>query len=286
MNAPARSTLIAAALLAVALATHAQTPATPDYVPTLTFDVATIRESAPVERSLRVGVLNPIHSSKFEATNFTGKSLLQLAYGFGTPISGGPDWLGDRYYNVQAKSDPATDEKLARLTDDQARAEKAHMLQVLLTERMALKSHLETRESSVYALVVGKNGSKLHEAKAAAAPADSDPAHPSATPSAASADVRASGGPQGLQFTVSNSTARAIAAMIVSQINAPVLDRTGLTGNYQFVLQFGRDWSAGNPESWPDLFTAVQEQLGLKLEPVKAAIPVLILDHIEPPSAN
>jgi uncharacterized protein (TIGR03435 family) len=250
----------------------------PAYTPTLTFDVASIRENdATADRSVHVAVKSPPHASQFEVSNFTMKSLIQMAYGFGTPISGGPDWLSSSYFSVQAKSDAATDERLAKLPDDQARLEKLHMIQTLLVERMGLKGHWETKETSVYALVIAKNGPKLNEVKA-------DPDHP--VSANAGADVKASGSRQGIQFIADGSSTKAIAAMLVSQLNIPVVDKTGLTGAYKFTLQFGREWSANDPDGWPDIFTAVQEQLGLKLESTKAAIPVLIIDHIEPPSAN
>jgi uncharacterized protein (TIGR03435 family) len=250
----------------------------PAYTPTLTFDVASIRENdATADRSVHVAVKSPPHASQFEVSNFTMKSLIQMAYGFGTPISGGPDWLSSSYFSVQAKSDAATDERLAKLPDDQARLEKLHMIQTLLVERMGLKGHWETKETSVYALVIAKNGPKLNEVKA-------DPDHP--VSANAGTDVKASGSRQGIQFIADGSSTKAIAAMLVSQLNMPVVDKTGLTGAYKFTLQFGREWSANDPDGWPDIFTAVQEQLGLKLESTKAAIPVLIIDHIEPPSAN
>jgi uncharacterized protein (TIGR03435 family) len=282
-----RATLSAATGLVVLLPTLACGQASvtdPTYVPSMTFDIASIRQTGGIaDHGLRVGVKNPTHASTFEATNFTVKSLIQLAYGFDTPISGGPDWLGDRYFNVQAKSDPAADAKLAKLSDDDAKLEKRHMLQALLADRMGLKTHLETRETSVYALVVAKNGPKLQEPK----PEASDAANPDQPkPAAPGADVRALGTPQGLEFTVQNATTKSIAAILVSQVETPIIDRTGLTGTYKFVLQFGRDWSAANPDGWPTIFTALQEQLGLKLDPIKASVPVLVIDHIELPSAN
>ena len=254
----------------------------PTYIPTLTFDVASIRENdATADRSVHVAVKTPPHASQFEISNFTMKSLIQMAYGFGTPISGGPDWLATRYFSVQAKSDAATDDRLAKLPDDQARLEKLHMIQALLVDRMGLKAHWETRETAVYALVIAKNGPKLQETKAD----PPDPDHP-ASASSPGTDVKATGGRQGIQFVAQGSSTKAIAAMLVSQLNMPVVDKTCLTGSYKFTLQFGRDWSANDPEGWPDIFTAVQEQLGLKLESTKSAIPVLIIDHIAMPSAN
>ena len=272
-----------AALGQTAAAAALASATSPDYVPTLTIDVATIRQSGPTqEHGLRVGVVSPPHNSTLQITNFTIKSLIQVAYGFGMPISGsGPDWLTDRYYNVQAKSDPAADEKLAKLPDDQARLEKQHMLQVLLADRFGLKTHLETRESSIYELVVAKGGPKLQPTTA---PVD-DQGQP--IPNAApAADVQARGGQHGLEFDAKSFTMKAIAGLLTSQVEAPVIDKTGLTGAFNFTLQIGREWSANDPESYPSIFTAIQEQLGLKLDSTKEAVPNLIIDHIQLPSEN
>jgi uncharacterized protein (TIGR03435 family) len=250
----------------------------PDYVPTLTFDVASIRETnGVVSGGLKVGVVSPPHTSKFTATNFTINTLLQVAYGFGTPISGGPEWIHQRYFNVEAKSDPSVDAQLATLTDDQAKLEKQHMLQALLIERCHLKFHLETKEFSVFALSVAKGGSKLQPIKA-------DPDQPNAA--SRGVDVQAHGSGQGLEFVVHTASMRSMVGLLSSQVEAPVLDRTGLLDYYNFTLQFGRDWSSSNPDSWPDIYTAIQEQLGLKLESTRAPVEVLVIDHIDLPSEN
>lgn len=276
--------LAAAAFLVPRAIAQAPPPASamaPDYIPTLTFDVATVRESIPTQgNGVRVGVVNPPHSCRFTATNFPAKALLQAAYGFGTPVNGGPDWLGDHYFTVEARCDHSVDDQLAKLTDDQARLEKQHMLQVLLTDRFHLKAHTENKESSVYAITIAKGGPKLHETKVDA----DDPNRP--TPANSGVDVQAHGGAQGLEFVVHAASMKAVAGVVTSQLETPVVDHTGLSGYYDFTLRFGRPWSANNPDSWPDIFTAIQEQLGLKLESTKASIPVLVIDHIDMPSAN
>ena len=69
-------------------------------------------------------------------------------------------------------------------------------------------------------------------------------------------------------------------------VEAPVVDHTGLTGTYNYTLQFGREWSARDQDSWPSIFTAVQEQLGLKLEAEHESVPNLVVDHITKPTEN
>jgi uncharacterized protein (TIGR03435 family) len=70
------------------------------------------------------------------------------------------------------------------------------------------------------------------------------------------------------------------------QIGRPVIDRTGLQGHYNFVLKWTPDQDSASPDAGPSIFTALQEQLGLKLQPVKAPIPILVVEHIERPSEN
>jgi uncharacterized protein (TIGR03435 family) len=250
----------------------------PGYAPTLIFDVATIRPAPPPDASFHVSVSSPPHSSHFEATNLPIKTLLQIAYGFDAPISGAPDWAADTFYDIQARSDEAADARLAGLTNNEVRLEKRNAIRVLLAERLGLKTHLEIRNAAIYNLVVAKDGAKLQPV-----PPPPDGQAPATPPPA---DVRAHGSQHGLEFVGSNASMRAIAAALSSQIEVPIVDKTGLTGIYNYTLQFGREWSGNDPESWPSIFTAVQEQLGLKLEPVHEPVPNLVIDHITKPTEN
>ncbi|HZL26483.1 MAG TPA: TIGR03435 family protein [Acidobacteriaceae bacterium] len=262
---------------------HAQTPILdePGYTPTLTFDVATIRLAPPPDANFHVSVSSPPHSSRFEATNLPLKALLQIAYGFDAPVVGAPDWTTNTFYNIQARSDEAADARLAKLTDNEVRLEKRNAIRVLLTERLALKTHLETRNSAIYNLVVDKGGVKMTPVPAPPPPANGEA--PSPPPPA---NVNAHGSQHGLEFVGSNAPIRAIAGALSSMVEAPVVDKTGLLGTYNYTLQFGRDWSANDPDGWPSIFTAVQEQLGLKLESVHESVPNLVVDHITKPTEN
>ena len=262
---------------------HAQAPILeePGYTPTLTFDIAVIRLAPPPDANFHVSVSSPPHSSRFEATNLPIKALLQIAYGWDAPVVDAPGWATDTLYNVQARSDEAADARLAKLTDNEVRLEKRNAIRVLLAERLGLKSHLETRNSSVYHLVVDKGGVKLQVAPAPPPPADGE-APPLPPPS----NLAAHGSQHGLEFVGSNESMRAIIGALSTMVEAPVLDKTGLSGAYNFTLQFGREWSAHDPDSWPSIFTAVQEQLGLKLEAVHESVPNLVVDHITKPTEN
>jgi len=277
--------LFAATLLAFlcGLNLHAQAPIVeePGYTPTLTFDVATIRPTPPPDATFHVSVSSPPHSSRFEATNLPIKALLQIAYGFDAPVVGAPDWVANTFYTIQARSDEAADARLAKLTDNEVRLEKRNAIRVLLAERFGLKTHLETRNSSIYNLVVDKGGVKM-QLVPPPPPLDNGEAPPPPRPS----DVKAHGTQHGLEFDGSNSSMRAICGALSSMVEAPVVDKTGLTGAYNYTLQFGREWSDHDPDSWPSIFTAVQEQLGLKLEAAHESVPNLVVDHITKPTEN
>jgi uncharacterized protein (TIGR03435 family) len=253
----------------------------PNYTPTLTFDVASIRLAPPPDAKFHVSVSSPPHSSRFEATNLPIKALLQIAYAFDAPVNGAPDWTTNTFYNIQARSDEVADARLAKLTDNEVRLEKRNAIRVLLTERLNLKTHLETRNSSIYNLVVGKGGVKMQVVPAPPASAEGE-----APPQRPPADYQAHGSQHGLELVVSNSPMVGVTSVLSSMVEVPVIDKTGLTGLYNYTLQFGRDWSAHDPESWPSIFTAVQEQLGLKLEAVHESVPNLVVDHITKPTEN
>ena len=262
---------------------HAQAPIVeePGYTPTLTFDVATIRPAPPPDATFHISVSSPPHSSRFEATNFPIKALLQIAYGFDAPVVGAPDWVANTFYDIQARSDEAADARLAKLTTNEVRLEKRNAIRVLLAERLGLKTHLETRNTSIYNLVLAKGGAKLQ-----AAPAPPPPADGGAPPPPPPSDVQAHGSQHGLEFVVTNASMRSILGVLSSMVEAPVVDKTGLTGPYNYTLQFGRPWSERDPDSWPSIFTAVQEQLGLKLEAAHESVPNLVVDHITKPTEN
>ena len=281
---PGRTVLFAASVVLLSgLRLYAQTPLVeePGYTPTLVFDVATIRLAPPPDANFHLAVVSPPHSSRFEATNLPIKTLLQIAYGYDDPVAGAPDWLSQTLYDVRARSDEAADARLATLTDNEVRLEKRHAIRALLADRLELKTHLETRNSAVYDLVIAKGGVKMQPPPPVPAPAAGEAAPPPPT-----MNVQAHGGRHGLEFVGTNSPIRAITGSLSAMVEAPVLDRTGLTGIYNFTLQFGREWSATDPDSWPSIFTAVQEQLGLKLDAVHEAVPNIVVDHIAQPVAN
>ena len=270
-----------AALIVFALSPslHAQgTPIIeePGYTPTLTFDVVSIREVQP-DATIRVSVNSVPHSSRFEATSLPLRALVQIAYGFEAPISGAPEWLNNTFWNVQCRSDEAADAKLAKITDNEVRLEKRNAIRVMLADRLGLKTHLETRNSAIYNLVVGKGGVKMQVTPPPPPPVDGEAATPPPL-----GDVKARGSQHGIEFVGTRANMRGLTGVLSSMLQAPVVDKTGLDGLYNYTLQMGGEWSANDPS----IFTAVQEQLGLKLESVHESVPNLIIDHITKPTEN
>jgi uncharacterized protein (TIGR03435 family) len=279
----ATSLLLAASFTAVPLPFSQTTPA-PDapYTPTFTFDVATIRENPPSDSYTMMGS-SPPRSSKFSNTSITAKNLITLAYGLNYyQTSGGPDWLDRARFNIQAKSDPAVDEAMSKLTKEQASLEKRHMLQTLLADRFKLKVHQETKDLPAFALVIAKSGLKMQEAKPA-------PPNPDGTTPKLPAFYQKGDGRRGYQFIADGAAMPALIEALAGQFAATIVDKTGLTATYDFTLQYNGTVSPHEMEGvepWPPLTTAIQDQLGLKLEPTKAPTQILVIDHIERPTEN
>jgi uncharacterized protein (TIGR03435 family) len=265
----------------------AKTPATATeaYVPTMTFDVASVRQS-PEAESYRVGGSFAHRSSTFRATNFDIMNLLSMAYGVRwDQIAGRPDWRA--MFDVEAKGDDTADERLAKLSPDQAWLEQKHMLQALLADRFKLKVHWETREGQTYNLVVAKNGPKLYEASGA--PPSPEEAKRFGDrpipPIYQQGDSRV-----GFDFIGHACSISDLIPMLAGQFGHPVTDKTGLTGKYDFRLRYHgirlSDRSADDLDPVPTLDTAIQDELGVKLEPAKGPVQFLVIDHIEKPSEN
>ncbi len=190
-------------------------------------------------------------------------------------------------------------EKLQTLSPEQRRRETQHMLQALLANRFQLVLHRETKELPGYALVVAKSGPKLHDAK----PGDTYPngmKGPDGKPGEGLMIMGGNGGP----VTGQGIPIRNLVRLLSQQLGRTILDETGLTGKYDFTLQWAPDERAGPmsaatqgggsrsddapppDSSRPSLFTAIQEQLGLKLESRKVPVEMLVIDHVAAPSEN
>jgi uncharacterized protein (TIGR03435 family) len=255
-------------LVLAAAALLGQSPAPPQ------FDVASIKPAQ--ERGMMYVRVLP--GGRLVA-NAPARLLLMNAYGLQfSQLAGAPDWLGSETWSIDARADgsPTRDELML-------------MLRSLLEERFHSKAHHEKREVSAYALAVAKNGTKLPAPKegACATPVPGQP-EPAAPPCGR---VRISMSPQGVLMEGGSAAMSELARVLAIPLNRPVVDRTALSGTYDIRLQFSDEASGATPLSPadatnPGVFTAIQEQLGLKLESAKALVDVLVIDHIDRPTAN
>jgi uncharacterized protein (TIGR03435 family) len=235
-----------------------------------TFDVATIRQVESNEKTGRyIKMLDP---HRFIAKDYTLNLLIAAAYDLNPrTIAGGPAWGTSDHYDIVALTPGEV---------QPSRAEQMAMLRALLSDRFKLNFHREPKEFSIYVLGVAHNGSKLKQSTAA-------PDVPAALISTVY--------PQRILLPARNTTMGEFVSMLQRSIlDRPVVDKTGLTSRYDFDLewapdesQFGGEISAASAQApSAPLFTAIQEQLGLKLEATRGPVASLVVDTVERPSAN
>jgi uncharacterized protein (TIGR03435 family) len=265
--------LLTAASMALAIpSAFAQQAATaPANTKPLTFDVVTIK---PHDQSVRPNAwtLNPTPDG-YTAANVSLLKLVSQAYGIFDPklITGGPPWIDKDKFDLEAKFDPSEIPNAKDLTYRQ----RSDMLRAVLADRFHLKVHFETKDFPAYNLVTAKGGPKLTETK----PED---IHTSLGGSSCIA------GQLGGMAKGQGCTAAVLANQLRNPTGRTVIDKTGLTARYDFELHWSSDNTpADSPAAvYPTIFTAVQEQLGLKLEPSTAPLDILVIDSAEPPTPN
>ena len=225
-----------------------------------TFEVATIKPAGPSPDGHTH--INYPPGDRFSARNITMLNLMQWAYDMPEKqILDGPSWLGSSRFDFDAKIDV---DQIKGLTGQQDRDLKRRMVQALFADRFQLKLHQETRALAAYDLVVAKGGLKMQPNKS-------------------------SGGSYGVGRTHFNGeglTMTSIAEELSLITGRVVVDKTKLGDRYNLKLEWGADDAPAGDNSAPSLFTAIQEQLGLKLEPAKEPVPVLVVDHVGLPTAN
>ena len=242
-------------------------PMSPDANPVA--EVATIKPSKPD----RPGKGFTFDGHRFKTMNTSVVDMLTFAYGVQQrQIVGGPPWLSSDKFDLEVQPD------IEGMPNDK---QLKSMLQKLLPERFKLQFHHAQKELPVYALLVAKGGSKM---------------------------TKNQGDPNGLPglffrglgvLTVQNATMSNFANLMQSAVlDRPVVDQTGLPGRYDFLLKWTPDESqfggmgvkvpppSNAADAPPNLFTAVQDQLGLKFDATKASVDVLVIDHVEKPSEN
>jgi uncharacterized protein (TIGR03435 family) len=236
------------------------------------FEVATIKPSKPEAQGSSI-LVGRGGGNLFTTTNTSLSDLIVFAYGLhARQVTGGPSWLESDKYDVTGKPDQPGVPNVTQLRT---------MVQKLLVERFQLTFHHDKKELSVYAITVANTGSKMAKSEA-------------------TGNLPGFGGRGRGNVAVRNTTMAEFAEFLQSRIvDRPVVDQTGLSGRYDFPLKWTPDGLRAaaaaepnaspapiNPDDPPDLFTAFQQQLGLKLESKKAPVDVLVIDRVEKPSEN
>jgi uncharacterized protein (TIGR03435 family) len=260
--------IAAAALMLWASGLVAQSPAArPKFD---AFEVATIK---PVDHDAKMGrYITMQGTNRFVGKDYTLKLLIAAAYNLNPKeVSGGAAWIDSDYFDIAAVTPgevrPTRDEQMS-------------MLRNLLADRFKLTFHREEKEFSIYELEVAKGGPKLKPSTAA-------PDEP--------AQLISTVYPQRMVLPARNATMGELAALMQrAMLDRPVVDKTGLSGRYDFDLEWAPDEtqfggeipvaSADAPN--PPLFTAIQQQIGLKLEATRGPVETIVVDRADRPSAN
>jgi uncharacterized protein (TIGR03435 family) len=295
LGAPRLAAIIGIVVLGLAnwpqSSAHSQTQDPAVVTPEFKFDVVSIKptklgpQDASAFQYLRDGIL---------ANNISLFALIQEAYGIyeHDRMVGIPNWLKTERFNVEAKLEGNAVEEFQKLTKERRNLVWRHLLQALLVDHLKLAVHKETRELSVFSLVVAKGGLKLQESKP-------NPADPNETKRPVfGGTVKSAGSIETGKWIASSDLAR----WLSGEIGRTVLDKTGLTARYDFSLEYtreqdqlqsdqgetseGRSASNRTDSTFAPLLTAIQQQLGLKLESGKGPVEVIVIDHIERPSRN
>jgi len=246
--------------------------------------------------------------------NATVRALLRASYRLQDyQIIGGPDWLNADRFDIQA-SPPADYRPPAPCFGADCPVSPAQMMmQALLADRFQLRAHRETRELPVYELIVGRSGFKLKEVAAPPLPAPGapPPPPPPPPPPGTPPPISTAGLPTpppgfmmnfGIGFAATAVQLSALTSSLTQILGRPVVDKTGIKGYYTFKLVFSRDGLPNNgptppppgglaggltaSDPMPSIFTAVQEELGLRLDSSKGTVEVLVIDSVRKPAEN
>ncbi len=245
----------------------------------LEFDVVSVKPSDPAARGsfINVGV-----GDLFTAGNMPIRALITFAYEIrDLQLTGGPGWVASDRFDITAKTprdqlSPGGDDPRS-MTDSQREVRNQRLRErcrALLAERFGLVAHHETREETVYYLTVAKGGIKM---KVVETPGDRQ-----------GMQSNGRGHTQGFA-----ATTKMLTDMLTGATGHTVIDKSGLTGKYDWILDWTPDMAAANtgddaaPQpSAPTIFTALQEQLGLRLDSGKGPVDIVVIDQIHKPSEN
>jgi uncharacterized protein (TIGR03435 family) len=247
-------------ILLAAAGAFAQTAAAPSRE---AFEVASIKPADPDAR----GSSSNSDRRLVRIKNWTLKRLVQRAFNVQDyQVTGGPNWTDSYRFNIDAKIDESEPE----LHGKEGQARVGAMLESLLVDRFEFQCHRETKTLPVYNLVAAKNGMKL-----------------SAVKDTGSHSLNSNNG----RLTAKCIDMPDLAIYLSGEMERPVLDATGISGVFDFKLEWSREESVvktadRNEPAGPSIFTALQEQLGLRLESGKSPVEIIVVDHAEKPTEN
>ena len=250
-----RGILAALAAALLILGTHA--------VAQVSFDVASVKENT---QPAGPSGLRRSPDGALRAERMRARFLITIAYGLQPfQLVGAPAWANDTYYDINAKPAPGSSTSREQMSD---------MLQALLVQRFKLTFHREARLVDGFALVQIQRGALGRDLKASALDCEKTPA------------IRAcgQGGMSGTAFKVSGAPMWTLVQQLVAAVNGPVVDETGLSGTYDIDLRWSND--AAPADDLPSLFTAIQEQLGLRLERRRVSADMFVVDRLERPAPD
>lgn len=243
--------------------------------------------SVKPDKSGSNGMRMMTHGDVFTGENIRVIDLVSMAYGIKPDlISGEPGWTDGARFDVEAKMSPEDAEVFNKLGREERNAANRILLQGMLDERFHLKAHVETKQLPVYDLVIAKGGLKMK----AATEGDTYPN------GFKGPDGKGGSGMMHMQdgmLTVQGIEISGLINQLAFMVHRTVIDKTGIKGKYDFTLKYAPDHDGplgadnGTPaDDAPSLFAAIEEQLGLKLQPDKGPVDTLIIDHVEQPTEN
>lgn len=249
------------------------------------FDVVSIRPNNTGSGSIRVS----IDDDHFEMTNVTFAIMLMNAYNLRpAQLSNLPSWAHSEHFDVKGKVLDGDLEALKKMTPEDRRP----MFQALIRDRFGLQFHMETRPMPVYELTVARGGPKM-QALPEQTDAEKEAAEKNPAASAERGSLNVNQTPGGILITAGGVKMSTLVATLSNYAGRTVLDKTGLPADYTFQLRWlpeeasAPHGDAGSTaEPLPSLFTAIQEQLGLRMVAGKGDVELMVIDHVDHPTDN
>jgi len=287
--------IVAAVLLVSSVQLPAQSQNASAPQPKPEYEIVSIKPTDPANRAGRSGLL-------YTADGLTGHNvgvlaLVRAAYDVENfQIYGAPKWFDSEHYEIEAKMDAATADEVRKLGPEKSQTLRQQMMQALLADRFNLTAHRETKDVPIYSMVIAKSGSKLQEPKPDESYAKGIKG-PDGQPFKDAIFFSGRGG--SITITAQAASTASLASVLSGRLNRPVIDKTGLTGFYDFSFPFAPEEvqsasvpSGGVPapaapeSNLPTLTVAIEEHLGLKLESGKGPAQIIVIDRVEKPTGN